>query len=109
MSEPIRDSWGSTAAEREADRPYVSAPFLESFDRDFYESFGRWPTGSPFEGTAPRRTARQSARRDKVAALARHGATEGERRAAEAALERIDAERVEHAERMGRLDDEAYG
>jgi hypothetical protein len=84
-------------------RPYVRPAFIESFDKEFYEEFGRWPAGSPNYGQHT-----NTARREKVATLAQHGATPGERAAASAALERIDNEAAQHRARMDRLDNETY-
>jgi len=87
----------------EETRKYVREPWLDSFDREFYAEFGRYPTASRLGGRPG-----NSARRQKVAALAAYGATPGERAAASAALERIDAESIGHAARMDRLDSETY-
>jgi hypothetical protein len=48
-------------------------------------------------------------RRAAIEALIVGGATEGERSAAQAAMERLDAAADAHAGRMGRLDSEASG
>lgn len=61
--------------------------------------------------TPPGLHAASSSRRAGIVALIEGGATEGERTAAQAALERHDAAAVSHNARMGRLDSEAaeYG
>lgn len=85
-----------------------------SFDREYYNSYGRYPEESPLYGTTPPPQATRSAspgsdeRRARIEALVTGGATEGERAAARAALLRIDASAAEHeAERLARdLQDE---
>lgn len=75
---------------------------VDAFDAEYFRMFGRYPA----ESQAPARP--RSARRQKVATLARFGATEGERLAAEAALARIDADAHHHRATMDRLDSETY-
>ncbi len=77
------------AALREEDaRRFVSPGFVDEFDQGFYEEFGRWPAESPRAGTSPASSRRRSA----IQALIDRGATEGERDAARAAMERLDAQ-----------------
>jgi hypothetical protein len=76
------------AAREEANRPFVSPSFVDLFDTEFYEEFGRFPAGSPRAGTSPA----SSRRRTAIQALIDRGATEGERDAARAAMERLDAQ-----------------
>lgn len=61
----------------------------EAFDREYYAMFGRYPEESPLFGTTPRSA---DPRRQAILNLVERGATEGEREAARAALERIDRE-----------------
>lgn len=88
-----RQSWAGfsreEAARREEDlRRFVREPWLDSFDREFYAEFGRWPSGSRLAGTTPPGDER---RRAAIQALIDRGSTEGERAAARAALHRLDA------------------
>lgn len=64
------------------------------FDRDYYETYRRYPQESPLYGTEPPPTPRPPAddpRRQAIQNLADFGATEGERAAARAALARLDS------------------
>ena len=81
----------------------VHAAGAYSFDQLYFNDLGRYPEESPLFGTTPRNNSRRAA----IQALVTGGATEGERSAAQAALERHDAAANEHAARMGRLDNEA--
>ncbi len=74
------------AQREESNRPYVSPQFVDLFDTQFYEEFGRFPEGSPRAGTTPATQRRRSA----IQSLIDRGATEGEREAARAAMERLD-------------------
>lgn len=62
---------------------------VDAFDAAYFARFGRYPEESPLYGTTPRTA---DPRRAAILNLAEHGATEGEREAARAALERIAAE-----------------
>ena len=73
---------------------------VDAFDRSYYERFGRFPE----ESGLTVESVRNEGRRQRIAALVEQGATAGERAAAQAALERID-----HSDRMSRLDREAEG
>lgn len=75
-------------------RQHVRAPFREQFDQEFYAEFGQYPQESPLHGSRPVDTARRA----KIEALATGGATEGERAAALAALERLDADAQDEAD-----------
>lgn len=57
----------------------------DAFDRAYYQRFGRFPEESPLSIAAVRNERRLAA----VEALAERGATEGERAAARAALQRL--------------------
>ena len=85
----------------------IHAAGAYSFDQLYYNDLGRYPEESPLFGTTPVNDKRRQA----IIALIERGATEGERSAAQAALERHDAAAVSHSARMGRLDSEAaeYG
>jgi len=72
---------------------------VDEFDRLFYERYGRYPEEITLAPPDPRRA--------RIEALAQHGATEGERAAARAALQRIDAAHAHDADRLARdLQDE---
>jgi len=58
----------------------------DAFDRAYYRRFGRFPEESPLSIASVRDERRRAA----ILALAEHGATEGERQAARAALRRLD-------------------
>jgi hypothetical protein len=58
-------------------------------------------------GISPQVHAQTDRRRAAIQALISGGATEGERSAAQAALERYEASADSHAARMGRIDSEA--
>lgn len=82
-------------------RETLEAEFLagvDAFDRSYFERFGRFPE----ESGLTVESVRNAGRRQRIATLAEQGATAGERAAAQAALERID-----HSDRMSRLDREA--
>lgn len=59
----------------------------DAFDRAYYRRFGRFPVESNLSVEAIALERRRAA----VQALVEHGATEGERQAARAALSRLDA------------------
>lgn len=81
------DEQGRARREEET-RRFVREPWLDDFDREFYAEFGRWPAESRLAGTAPPGDDR---RRAAIQALIDHGATEGGRAAARAAMQRLDA------------------
>ncbi len=58
----------------------------DAFDRDYYRRYGRFPAESALTVGA----VHDAETRARIQALVEHGATEGERAAARAALERID-------------------
>jgi queuine/archaeosine tRNA-ribosyltransferase len=73
----------------EDERSDLEADFLagvDAFDRAYYQRFGRFPeeSGLTVEGL------RNARRRAAIEQLAEHGATPGERAAAQAALQRLD-------------------
>ena len=88
-------------AYRRADGIHAEGAY--SFDREYFKGFGRYPEESPLFGTAPVNDSRRAA----IQNLITGGATEGERSAAQAAMERLDAAANAHAATMGRLDNEA--
>ena len=92
-------------AYRRADGIHAEGAY--SFDREYFAGLGRYPEESPLFGTTPVNDKRRQA----IIALVEGGATEGERSAAQSALERHDAAAMSHSARMGRLDSEAaeYG
>ncbi len=87
-----------SAVEQEELRRYVSPAFVEQFDREFYEEFGRWPEGSPLTGTHPV----SSQRRAKIQALADQSPFEGERAAARRMLAHMEAASHSETDRMQR-------
>ena len=78
---------------------------VDDFDDEYFRLFGRYPEESTRRPPDPRRAA--------IQALIEHGATEGERAAARAALERLDASyerdaaQAEHEQAMRDRQDEA--
>ena len=74
---------------------------VDAFDAEYFRLFGRYPAESPMAQRPP------DARRAAIQNLITGGATEGERSAAQAAMERLDAAAHSHAANMGRLDGEA--
>lgn len=63
-----------------------------AFDTSWYAEYGVYPPESPLYGTTPRSA---DPRRVAIQALIDQGATEGERAAARAAMERLDAVELE--------------
>lgn len=67
----------------------LEAEFLagvDAFDRDYYRRFGRFPA----ESQLTLASFRDARRRAAIEQLVEHGATPGERAAAQAALQRLD-------------------
>lgn len=73
---------------------------VDDFDAEYFRSFGRYPDESPLYGTTPHSA---DPRRQAILNLIERGATEGEREAARAALERIDRETREEEEYIDAL------
>lgn len=71
---------------------------VDEFDRLYFERFGRYPSDSPFATEPPS----LSRRRQAVTRLAEQGATEGERAAARAALNRLEAASHSETDEMRR-------
>lgn len=73
----------------EDERRDLEAEFLagvDAFDRDYYRRFGRFPA----ESNLTIASLRDARRRAAIEQLVEHGATPGERAAAQAALQRLD-------------------
>lgn len=81
----------------------IHAEGAYSFDREYFQGLGRYPSESPLFGT----THVNDKRRAAIQNLIDQGATEGERSAAQAAMERLDAAAGAHSSRMAGLDNEA--
>lgn len=73
---------------------------VDDFDAEYFRMFGRYPEESPLYGATPRAA---DPRRQAILNLIEHGATEGEREAARAALERIDQEERDEDDYMDAL------
>lgn len=71
-----------------------------SFDKLYFEEEGRYPSESPLYGSTPRG---DDPRRQAILNLVERGATEGERDAARAALERIDQDAADEEDYMDAL------
>ena len=71
---------------------------VDAFDAEYFRMFGRYPAESPMRAAPP------DPRRAAIQNLITGGATEGERSAAQAAMERLDAAADAHAATMCRLD-----
>lgn len=69
----------------------------DAFDRAYYRRFGRFPAESPLSEQSLRLEHRRAA----IQALVEHGATEGERTAARAALTRLDAAALGETDPIG--------
>lgn len=83
----------------------------EQYRRDtLHEATDRERAAAPGSvGRAAAGHSQAGRRRAAILALVERGATEGERQAASAALERIDDESRQHRATMDRLDSETYG